>query len=149
MASYPNEEDELKQFMLLYAQALQLALAEGAQGLERKREGTRIDCPTVQRTRKSVTQVYRELGKGYFRRAFRMSYRTFCRLYRLLEDDLKRESGTKRFEPGYVDRSSNGPVLLTVRLAAAIRFFAGGELWRPVARFLSGTATEYAVCLFS
>ena len=80
MASYPNDDDELEQFMLLYAQASQLASAEGAQGLERKRDGTRIDCPTVQRTRMSVTQVYHELGKGYFCRAFRMSYRTFCRL---------------------------------------------------------------------
>ena len=58
-----------------------------------------------------------------------MSYRTFGRLYRLLEEDLKRESGTKRFETDYVDRSPNGPVLLTVRLAAAIRFFAGGEAY--------------------
>ena len=58
-----------------------------------------------------------------------MSYQTFGQFYRLLEEDLKRESGTKRFETDYVDRSPNGPVLLTVRLAAAIRFFAGGEAY--------------------
>ena len=66
MASYPNDDDELEQFLLLYAQASQLASAEEALRLERKREGTRLECPTVPRQRKTVTQVYRELGKGYF-----------------------------------------------------------------------------------
>ena len=44
---------------------------------ERKREGTRTDCPNVPRERKSVTQVYREMGAQYFRRSFRMNYLTF------------------------------------------------------------------------
>ena len=116
MASYPNDDDELEQFLLLYAQASQLASAEEALRLERKREGTRLECPTVPRQRKTVTQVYRELGKGYFRRAFRILYQTFGQLYRLLEEDLKQESGTKRFETSYVNCSTNGPVLLTVEL---------------------------------
>ena len=38
MASYPNDDDELEQFMLLYAQTSLLASAEGPRGLERKRE---------------------------------------------------------------------------------------------------------------
>ena len=97
--------------------------------MNNKRQGTRLEKPTATRERKTVTQIYRELGKHYFRRSFRMSYSTFGRLYRLLEDGLKKESGTKRFESDYVERSPNGPVLLTVRLAAAIRFFADGEAY--------------------
>ena len=129
MEMYSNDDDELEQFMMLFAQASQLSSAEEVRRLNKKRSGTRLDAPAVPRIRKTVTQVYRELGKHYFRRAFRMSYSTFGRLYRLLENDLKRETGTKRFESDYVERSTNGPILLTVRLASAIRFFAGGEAY--------------------
>ena len=107
----------------------QLASTKEIRRVNSKREGTRLDRPAVPRVRKNVTQVNRELGQNYFRRAFRMSYRTFFRLYRMIEDDLKREIGTKRFESDYVERSTNGPILLTVRLAAALRFFAGGEAY--------------------
>ena len=97
MSAYPNDDDTLEQFLLLYAQASQLASCEEARRRGTKREGTRLDCPTVPRIRKTVTQVYRELGANYFRRAFRMSFHTFHRLYHLLEEHLKQESGTKRF----------------------------------------------------
>ena len=46
MASYPNDDDELEQFLLLYAQALQLASAEEAlRRLKRKRAAT-VDLQT-------------------------------------------------------------------------------------------------------
>ena len=45
MASYPNDDDELEQFLLLYAQALQLASAEEALRLKRKRAAT-VDLQT-------------------------------------------------------------------------------------------------------
>ena len=35
-----------------------------------KREGTRLNVPTVPQQRKSVTQVYREMGRGYLCRSF-------------------------------------------------------------------------------
>ena len=40
---------------------------------------------------------------------------------------MKNDLETKRSGSDYVERSPNGPDLLTVCLAAAIRFFAGGE----------------------
>ena len=126
---YPNDDDELTQFLMLYAQVSQITCADEIRRLNSKRQGTRLEKPTVPRERKTVTQVYRELGKHYFRRSFRMSYSTFGRLYRLLESGLKKESATRRFESDYVERSPNGPVLLIVHLAAAIWFFAGGEAY--------------------
>ena len=67
---YSNDDDELEQFMMLFAQASQLSSAEEVRRLNKKRSGTRLDAPAVPRIRKTVTQVYRELGKHYFRRAF-------------------------------------------------------------------------------
>ena len=72
-----DDDDELEQFLMLYAQVAQLASAEEIRRVNSKREGTRLDRPAVPRVRKNVTQVYRELGQNYFRRAFRMSYHTF------------------------------------------------------------------------
>ena len=116
---YPNDDDELTQFLMLYAQVSQITCADEIRRLNSKRQGTRLEKPTVPRERKTVTQVYRELGKHYFRRSFRMSYLTFGRLYRLLESGLKKESATRRFESDYVERSPNGPVLPAAAGAAA------------------------------
>ena len=129
-----DDDDLLAQFLMLYAEASSLACEEERRRLEeKKREGTRIDCPHIPRQRKSVVQVYRELGSTYFRRSFRMSYGTFRRLYRTLEEDLKRESGLKRHEEEnektHMERTPNWPVDLTVRLTCALRFFAGGEAY--------------------
>ena len=52
--------------------------------------GKSSDCPTIPRQRKSVTQVYRELGKTYFRRSFRMSFETFSNLFNVVKADLIR-----------------------------------------------------------
>ena len=89
---------------------------------ESKQKGTRLDCPTIPRVRKSVTQVYRELGNLYFKRSFRMSYQRFCRLFRLLAPHFN----------DYIDKnnlkySPNGKIDPSVRLATGIRFFAGGD----------------------
>ena len=84
---------------MLYAEASALACEEEHRRLkERKTEGTKLDCPNIPRLRKLVVQVYRELSSTYFRRSFRMSYRTFRSLYRTLEEDLKHESGLKRHD---------------------------------------------------
>ena len=74
-----NEDDLLSHFLALYAKAAVCNVAE----LRREAEtnvGTRLNCPTVPRARKSVHQVYREMGKTFFRRSFRMTYSAFCRL---------------------------------------------------------------------
>ena len=126
-----NKDDLLAQFITLYAKASQCNVAElrRLNNETQKREGTRLECPTVPWARKSVHQVYREMGKTYFRRSFRMSYQALCRLLRLIEQALEKEIDSKRNEHGYVERTPNGPIDSLVRLAAAIRFFAGGEAY--------------------
>lgn len=119
-----DQQHLLAQFMLLYHQTQQLSSTEHHRLLSNKRPGTRLDCPTVPRVRKSVAQVSRELGKTYFRRSFRMSYATFCELFRILKADLIRLIDAKKEE-----RSPNGPISPQVRLACGIRFFAGGDAY--------------------
>ena len=72
------------------------------------------------------TSSYNELGPMYFRRAYRMQYSTF----KALADELcpyiidasGQKGGPKRCVP-------NGPILPDVRLACAIRWFAGGSAY--------------------
>ena len=120
-----NEEDLLAQFITLYAKASPCNVAElrRLDSEKRKREGTRLECPTmVHRVRKSVHQVYREMGKHYFHRSFRMSYQALCRLLRLIEPSLEKEIDSKQNERGYDKRTLNGPIDSPVLLAAVICF---------------------------
>ena len=76
------------------------------------------------RRRKSVADVYSEMGRDNFRRAYRMHYRTFVNLYHLLKSHMQRAMS---YKIGWKKGSPNGRIHLTVRLAVAIRFFAGGS----------------------
>jgi hypothetical protein len=76
-----------------------------------------------QRTRRSVRDIYKELGKTYFRRAYRMSYTTFKRLAALLCPNINAACGKK----GTTRFCRNGQITPDVRLACAIRWFAGGS----------------------
>ena len=86
-----------------------------------KKPGNRQGCPTIPRTRKWIRQILRELGPGYFRRAFRMSYLTFRIFYHRIKADLRRVMKD-------TDRKNcpNGRIPLTSRVGIAIRYFAGG-----------------------
>jgi len=80
------------------------------------------------RSRKTVRQVFLELGPTMFRRAYRMSYEVFLRLAEKLRDPLtslvyKNQDGPTSF---YL---LNGPIDYTVRLACAIRILAGGSFY--------------------
>ena len=78
------------------------------------------------RKRRSVENIYNELGPVYFSRAYRMHYSTF----KALADELRpyvihacgQRGGPKRFVP-------NGPISPDVRLACAIRWFSGGSAY--------------------
>ena len=75
---------------------------------------------------RSVEDIYNELGPMYFRRAYRMQHSTF----KALADEIcpyvidasGQKGGPKRFVP-------NGPISPDVRLACAIRWFAGGSAY--------------------
>jgi hypothetical protein len=117
----------------------------------RRRTATRI-----QRTRRSVEEVYKTLGPLQFRRYYRMTYESFMTLHDKLKDGildavhkmwynrstirsstgppaaaggrgrgnfhLKKQCGNYQSPP-----ITNGVVSSTVRLACAIRYFAGGS----------------------
>lgn len=95
---------------------------------------TRKGTKTIRRIRRSVSWVYEQLGHGYWTRAYRMSYEAFESLYRLLLPGL-REMAVKNSismsfeEENYAYKPPNGPILPTVRLACAIRYFAGGSAY--------------------
>ena len=78
---------------------------------------------TRPRKRKAVYEVFNELGRNMFRRAYRMHIETFYTLYVKIKPVL--------FEAiAYSDvrkNAPNGRVHPTVRLACAIRVFAGGD----------------------
>ncbi|KAI2501607.1 DDE superfamily endonuclease [Fragilaria crotonensis] len=77
------------------------------------------------RNRRSVRDVYNEIGKGYFRRAYRMNYGTFKRLASDLCPYIIAalgRTGTPRF-------IRNGQITPDVRLACALRWFAGGSAY--------------------
>ena len=79
-----------------------------------------------QRIRRSVGDIYVELGSTYFQRAYRMTYRSFKRLAAMLcpliNASWRSNNGTPRHCP-------NGPISADVRLACAIRWFTGGSTY--------------------
>ena len=87
----------------------------------KKKPGTRLGCPTIPRTRKWMAAIHRELGPGYFRRAFRMSFLTFKIFYHRLKGDLR-----KVMEDTDRTNCPNGRIPLTSRIGMAIRYLAGG-----------------------
>ena len=68
-------------------------------------------------TRRSVHNIHKELGEGYFRRAYQMKYSTFKRLANELCLYIKDASGQR----GTARRHTpNGPISQDVRLACAL-----------------------------
>lgn len=91
------------------------------------RVGNRINTTTIPRVRKSVTQVWQEQGDVFFRRAFRMSFQCFKKLYNIVKEELEWEVDLS--EALNEEAVPNGLIANTVRLAAALRFFAGGAIY--------------------
>lgn len=90
----------------------------------RRRLGSRRGSPTRKRTRRSIEELYDELGNLYFRRAFRMSYESFLALHSFLKDGIMKYSGR---DANSTNNRPNGPIFATVRLGSALRYFAGGS----------------------
>jgi DDE superfamily endonuclease len=78
----------------------------------------------IERKRRMVSDIMRELGPVYTRRAYRMSEDSFYELHSLLRKLLgPRTSEKKKWRNG----SPNGIIISTVRLSIALRYFAGGR----------------------
>ena len=88
------------------------------------------------RERRTVLDQYIAMGPHYFRRAYRMEYPSFWRLHELLEEGIERARLNQR---GYEKKGGreggsylppptpNGKIESSVRLACALRYFAGGS----------------------
>ena len=77
----------------------------------------------ISRDRRSVDSIFDELGPIYTRRACRMSREGFFMLHELLHPFLSRVKQNRG--------SPNGFIPSSIRLAAALRFFAGGSPYDP------------------
>jgi hypothetical protein len=89
--------------------------------------------PAIIRQRRSVGAVYQSLGRRFFRRAYRMSYDSFWVLHSKIENEImnaveNRCTNTgEYFDPRNAPPVLNGAISTSVRLAVAIRYFAGGS----------------------
>ena len=75
-----------------------------------------------------MNEIYRNMGGKMFRRAFRMSFVNFKKLYLLIKPALLKlvngdnvEKDMKKIHP------VNGVIPLPVRLGCSLRFWAGGD----------------------
>lgn len=115
--SKPDDEEGLEEEILTCACLAVLVLQQQlSAGCKRRRPRGRVE----KQIRRSVESVMRELGV-LTRRYFRMSKQNFWALHSQLEPELQHTSGqTDRNLP-------NGTITTVVRLAAALRYFAGGS----------------------
>jgi hypothetical protein len=97
------------------------------------------------RTRRSVREVYDELRDIYFRRAYRMKFGTFQRLASILRPYIIAASGKKHRSRNYLQ---NGRIVPEVRLACALRWFAGGSLYDIMTTYCLGHTDTINSCWY-
>ena len=80
---------------------------------------TREGLQKRKRSRRSVEDIYNELGPGYFRRAYRMKYESFTKLVDILAPFFPPKDSSMALVNGMISDS--------IRLAMSLRYFAGGS----------------------
>jgi hypothetical protein len=105
----------------------------------RKVKQNRLRGSARKRARRTVEEVYECLGPLYFRRAYRMSYASFWKLHNKVAPKIieafqqyrryRRKGGRKGRKGGVFKPPPipNGAISTSVRLALALRYFAGGS----------------------
>jgi hypothetical protein len=86
----------------------------------------------------SIHQVYKQLVDCFFRRAYRLTYATFEVLESLLRRLILKLSRKFVSSSSNRSRTQNGPngiISPSVRLACAIRYFAGGSPYNLITKF--------------
>lgn len=117
-----DESDDDVILPVVVAAALTPAVAHRRR--RRRKSSNRRDTVARVRTRKTIEAIYREIGDSEFRRAYRMSYANFQHLCRLLDPHLNNLStGDGPLRRG----GANGKVSNSMRVAVALRYFAGGK----------------------
>jgi hypothetical protein len=82
-----------------------------------------VSQPLIRRYRKTIEGLLEEYGENNFERAYRMSFTSFCDLHSILHTSILSRASPHPHTGGL-------PRICTkIRLAAAIRFFAGGSVW--------------------
>ena len=87
------------------------------------RHGRRMGCPTRPRERKTIGEIYREIGDTMFRRSYRMSFVDFKFLYYRLKSRMR----ATMLDHSNRNNAPNGRIRLSSRLGMALRVFAGGD----------------------
>lgn len=114
--------------------------------IKNKKAAKRRKSVIAKRTRKSVEDIFQCLGPYHFRRAYRMQYRSFWKLFKKLRPALikkslelnQRNHGLDQRKQGPKKQSRhihNGRITLSVRLAVALRFFAGGSSYDIMCKY--------------
>ena len=81
----------------------------------------------VRRKRKSVSDIFSELGPYYARRAYRMDEVQFWKLYNIIYKTYPRANKKRKRDGRDKTTHVNGRIHLSLRLSIAVRFFAGGS----------------------
>jgi hypothetical protein len=109
------------------------------------KRGSRYGSAARPRHRRRVEEIHQCLGANYFKRAYRMSYKSFWKLHDELKDGIMeayeqslekakkrrsrrvRSSGSGRQNNPPPPPIPNGKISSEVRLACSLRYFAGGS----------------------
>jgi hypothetical protein len=95
-----------------------------------------------------MENIYKQLGDYYFRRAYRMTYDTFCKLNNLLQGTIARLAKKPGSNPAINRNAPNGRIDPAIRLGIAIRYFAGASVYDIMTTFgiwTSGRIQEHMV----
>ena len=121
----------------------------------KRRKGSRRGKQTKQRERRTVEQIYQCLGDIYFRRAYRMSWRSFWTLHDKLcgpieeavveAAKIRKKARRREKQKRGVGRSNylnpspppppNGTFSTSVCLACALRYYAGGSAYDIISSY--------------
>ena len=120
-----------------------ITVAASYAAIKSTKKGTSVAGKILKvRQRKSILQVYNELGRNIFRRKFPMHFETFLRLYRVIKMDLWR---AMNYNPNN-KRGPNGSIHPTIILGCALRVFSGGDPLDLITTFgVSRTVIHYSV----
>ncbi|KAG7368275.1 DDE superfamily endonuclease [Nitzschia inconspicua] len=86
--------------------------------------GRRLGSPTIKRRRRSMHELFQELGPSTFRRMYRMREESFFLLLDKLDATMNKVMNRKKRTSG---ATPNGDITNMARLSMALRWFAGGD----------------------
>jgi len=120
-----------------------ITVAASYAAIKSTKKGTSVAGRVLKvRQRKSMLQVYNELGRNIFRRKFRMHFETFLKLYRIIKMDLWQ---AMNYNPSN-RKGPNGSIHPTIILGSALRVFSGGHPLDLITTFgISKTMIHYSV----